>query len=354
MTFTGTIANINSALSGMTFAPTSGFDGAAALQITTDDQGNSGNGGTRSDTDSVSITVQDGGILAFSSATFTVAENDGTATVTVSRTGGTAGEARVNYATSNGTATAGQDYTAASGTLTFDDGVATRSFTVPINNDTTDEVNETASLSLSSIAGNGSLGTQASATLTITDNDAAPTVSINDVSLNEGNSGTNPATFTVTLAAVSAKTVTVEFATADGEAKAASDYQANTGTLTFAPGDTTKTVNVLVNGDATFEADEDFTVELTDVRHGADSSFANLGFRAQFAAAFQMLEKHSLKEHATLQISRSMTRGGVAMPMTWDEWEVLHYAEKARHQSVTSTRPSADYSPDVSTHVRCG
>src|SRR5262249_51841170 len=76
------------------------------------------------------------GTLQFSSSGYSVNENQGTATVAVTRTGGSDGAVSVNYATSNGTATAGSDYTAAAGTLTFAAGETSKTFTVPIINDT--------------------------------------------------------------------------------------------------------------------------------------------------------------------------------------------------------------------------
>jgi CSLREA domain-containing protein len=90
-----------------------------------------------------------------------------------------------------------------------------------------------------------------------------PTLSINNVSQNEGNSGTTPFVFTVTLSAASASTVTVNYATADGTATAPSDYAATSGTLTFAPGVTTQTITVNVVGDTTPEPNETFTVNLS-------------------------------------------------------------------------------------------
>lgn len=82
-----------------------------------------------------------------------------------------------------------------------------------------------------------------------------PTLSINNVSQNEGNSGTTAFTFTVTLSAASASTVTVDFATADGTATAPSDYAATSGTLTFNPGVTTQPITVNVVGDTTGRAE---------------------------------------------------------------------------------------------------
>jgi len=90
-----------------------------------------------------------------------------------------------------------------------------------------------------------------------------PTLSINSVSLPEGNSGTTAFVFTVTLSAASASTVTVNYATADGTATAPGDYAATSGTLTFAPGVTTQTVTVNVVGDTTPEGNETFTVTLS-------------------------------------------------------------------------------------------
>jgi hypothetical protein len=88
--------------------------------------------------------------------------------------------------------------------------------------------------------------------------DCKPEITINDVSVTEGNSGTVNATFTVTLSTASTQTIRVDFATAEGTATAPPDYQANSGTLTFNPGDLTKTLTVLVNGDTMDEPNETF------------------------------------------------------------------------------------------------
>ena len=94
--------------------------------------------------------------------------------------------------------------------------------------------------------------------------DALPSISINDVSVVEGNSGTTNALFTVSLSAPThTATVQVSYATADGTASSASDYAARTGALTFAPGTTTQTLSVPVNGDNLIEPNETFTVNLS-------------------------------------------------------------------------------------------
>ncbi len=95
-----------------------------------------------------------------------------------------------------------------------------------------------------------------------------PNLSVNNLSLNEGNSGTTPFNFTVTLSAVTTQTVTVNYATANGTATAPSDYQTTAGSLSFSPGETSKTVTVLVNGDTEIEPDETFTVSLSGAVNG--------------------------------------------------------------------------------------
>ena len=88
-------------------------------------------------------------------------------------------------------------------------------------------------------------------------------ISITDASASEGNTGTTTVSVPVTLSAASPLAVSVNWATADGTATAGSDYTAGTGKLTFAPGETQKTVAVTVQGDTSIEPDETFTVSLT-------------------------------------------------------------------------------------------
>src|SRR5262249_38381845 len=113
------------------------------------------------------------GALQFSSPTYSVNENGGTATITVTRTGGCDGSVSVNYATSNGSPPAGSDYTATAGTLTFAAGETTKTVAIPITNDTLVEGDETVNLTLSSPTGGATLGGQAAALLTIHDDDTA-------------------------------------------------------------------------------------------------------------------------------------------------------------------------------------
>jgi hypothetical protein len=114
------------------------------------------------------------GTIQFESATFSVNESGGTATITATRTGGSSGAVSVLYATSDGTAGAGSDHTAASGTLTWTDGDnAKKSFRIALSDDSLVEPDETVNLTLSNIIGNAVLGVQKTATLTIIDNDTS-------------------------------------------------------------------------------------------------------------------------------------------------------------------------------------
>jgi uncharacterized membrane protein YciS (DUF1049 family) len=181
----------------------------------------------------------------------------------------------VNYATANGTAIAPGDYTSSSGTLTFAAGTTTQTISVPVVGDTLDEANETFVVNLSgatnaTIADSQGIGT-------ITDNDATPSLVINNVSVTEGNTGTQNAVFTVTLSAASGQTVTVNYATANGTATAGSDYVARSGTLTFIAGTTTQTIPVTINGDTTREANETFFVNLSGASNATIADNQGLG-----------------------------------------------------------------------------
>lgn len=112
------------------------------------------------------------GALSYTVSNFSVSEAGGNATITARRTGGDDGAVSVQYATANGSATAGSDYTAKTGTLSWpDNDDNNKTFTVAITNDTADEANETVLLSLSAPTGGATLGSPSSATLTINDND---------------------------------------------------------------------------------------------------------------------------------------------------------------------------------------
>lgn len=124
--------------------------------------------------------------------------------------------------------------------------------------------NGTVSYAVDANTGGARSGSITIAGRTFTVNQAElQSLSINDVAVTEGNTGTTPATFTVTLSASSTRTVTVHYATIDGEATAPADYAAVSGDLTFAPGVVSQPITVPVRGDLLDEIDEHFTVQLT-------------------------------------------------------------------------------------------
>ena len=165
----------------------------------------------------------------------------------------------VDYATSDGTAGAGEDYTAASGTLTFLAGDTAKSISVPIIDDAVDDGGETFTLALSNASSGIQLG-DSTATGTINDDDdSLPVVSISDASAAEGDA----VAFTVSLSAASSQQVTVEYATSGGTATSGTDFTAQSGTLTFAANETSKTVSVATTDDSVDEEDETFTLTLS-------------------------------------------------------------------------------------------
>ena len=201
----------------------------------------------------------------------TIAEGDSgtkTATFTVSHTGTAAFS--VDYATADGTATAGSDYVATSNTLNFAAGsgaAQSQTVSVTISGDTTVEPNETFFVNLLNATGGGTI-VKSQGLGTIANDDAVGNISIGDVTIAEGNAGTSIATFTVSRTGGNAA-FDLTYATADGTATAGSDYVAQpTGTVSFAAGDLTKTISVTINGDTTVEPNETFFVNLLSATNG--------------------------------------------------------------------------------------
>jgi uncharacterized repeat protein (TIGR01451 family) len=182
----------------------------------------------------------------------------------------------VDYATANGTADAGPDYTAiGTTTLTFDPGVTVQTVTVDVAGETIVEPDETFFVNLTgatnaTVEDEQGLGT-------IQNDEGVPTLSIDDVTLEEGDAGTTNFVFTVTLSVMSATPVTVEYATANSTAVEPGDYTAESGLVTFAPGVTAQTIEIAANGDVLFEADETFFVDLTEPDGGAVDDGQGLG-----------------------------------------------------------------------------
>jgi Calx-beta domain len=188
--------------------------------------------------------------------------NTGTreATFTVTLSAASGQPVTVAYANANGAATAGSDYQAASGNLTFAPGETSKSIVVWVNGDRLPEPNETFLVNLSNPTNAIIVDGQAACMIT----DDEPRISISDVAKKEGKKGqTTLFTFTVTLSAAYDQPVTMSYSTANGTAKSSdNDYVAKTGTLTFAPGQTTKTITIEVKGDSKRESNETFYLDL--------------------------------------------------------------------------------------------
>jgi DNA/RNA endonuclease G (NUC1)/PKD repeat protein len=202
-------------------------------------------------------------LITISDRTITEGDN-GTAIVTYTiNLSATSGKAiTVDYNTQDGTATAGKDYIATNGKITFAPGETSKTITVQVLGDTIDEFDETFFLNLTNPE--NATTTKNQAVTTILDNDAPPIMIIGDKTITEGHNGTAIITYTVNLSAASAKPISVKYATADGTATAGTDYTATNGIVTFAPGETSKTVTVQVLGDTIDEFDEIFFLNLTN------------------------------------------------------------------------------------------
>jgi hypothetical protein len=194
----------------------------------------------------------------------TVTEGDsGTtdAAFPVSLVNATGATVTVDYTTGGGSAGAGGDYVPTSGTLTFSGAVTSRTIHVPVIGDRIFEPDQTFLVSLSGAT--GATIAQGSGTGTIVNDDPLPALSVNDVTIPEGATGTRQVLFTVTLSNPTDQTVTVAFQTQDLSAVSPLDYLASSGTLTFLPGDLTRTLPVTVNGDLDAGATTTFAVDLS-------------------------------------------------------------------------------------------
>jgi hypothetical protein len=168
----------------------------------------------------------------------------------------------VNYATADdtfgNTATAGTDYQTRSGQITIPAGQTSATIAVPVVGDRLAENSETFFLRLTNPT--NAFIADGLGIATIVDNE--PRISVGNVSKSEGDRKTTTFSFTVSLSNAYDQAVTVNYATANGTAAAGSDYLAKSGSVTFAPGETIKTITIVVNGDRNRESSETFFVDL--------------------------------------------------------------------------------------------
>lgn len=222
-----------------------------------------------SDTDTDPIIATTLSISSVSEVEGTGGNNDLVFTVTASPTPQSLVE--VDYASSNGSATAGSDYTSVSGTLSFASGQASRIIRVPVVTDNIVEGNETLTMTLSN-ATNASID-DTSVTGTLSNDDTA-TLSLNNVSIVEGNFGTTNLSFTATLSNPVQGTVSARLDTADGNdpnpannaTLANNDYVAVVdGSLSFSSGTTARNASVQIVGDSVVESNESFRLRLSSL-----------------------------------------------------------------------------------------
>jgi hypothetical protein len=283
-----------SAVAGADYTPTNGTltfnPGETALQIAVPVQGDTVS--EANETFSVNLSGATNATIADNSGLGTITDNDtssitiGAATVTEGNSGTvsavfnlslsapSSSTVTVDYATAAGSATAGTDFVSTAATTTFNPGEVSKQITVQVVGDLTVEQNETYSVNLSNPT-NATIGGAGFGLGTITDDDAR-SISINNATVTEGNPpGTVNAVFTVTLSAASGNTITVSYATADGSATAPGDYGSLTNTLTFNPGETTKTITVQVVKDLVIEPNETYYVNLSNP---TNATIAGSGF----------------------------------------------------------------------------
>ena len=216
--------------------------------------------------------------LALSASSYSVAQSAGSLSILVNRSGSSTAAASVNYATVNGTATAGSQYTAKSGTLTWAAGDSTaKSISIAISNATPFSGSKSFSLSLSNPGTGAALGTPSTATVTI--NGSGVAAAPGNIVLSAGSYSVEQATSMLTFAITrggGSGAVNVQYTTVNGTAKAGSDYTARTGSMSWGSGDTsTKTVSVPISNRTPFSGTKAFTIKLTSPTGGASLGSPN-------------------------------------------------------------------------------
>jgi len=218
--------------------------------------------------DNVSVLLQttSAGILAFSTAGASVLESGGSVAIRVSRIGGASGSVSVDYATTNGTATADSDYTPVNGTLVFADGETNKTIMIPILGDAIPEPNESFQVILSNPAGGAVLGAPTDIPVMVVDDDGILEFSQPAFTVAECSAALS---IPITWTGATDSDVTVQVSTSDGTAIAGSDYSAWAGWFTIPAGQTSASISVPINDDAFVEGDEVFYVSLASPSLGA-------------------------------------------------------------------------------------
>lgn len=265
------------------------------------------------------------GVIQFAAATATVSEGGSQVQVLVTQDGAQ-DTATVQYTTSNGTATAEQDYTLGSGTLIFPLGVTTQTITIPILEDTVLETSETFFITLSNPV-NGVIQGPNPMTVTIMDNEAPAQISFVAAALTVPENG-GPAVITLHHNATSAIPIQVNYATSNGTAANGQDYTASSGTVIFPAGLVTRTFTIPLLNDTLLEGDETFfvtlsapvngvivgtnplTVTITDDEEPAQISFAAASVTvSETVGIAELVVQHNGAHTSPIQVSYATSNG---------------------------------------------
>lgn len=238
-----------------------------------------------SSTAGATTTVPSAGALEFSANAYAVDEAGGSLTITVNRRGGSTGEAKVNYAVVGGTATSGTHYTLTSGTLTFAAGETVKTFSMQVSDNATIDGNKTVNIALNTPTGGAVIGTPSTAVVSIIDSDVGVSSGSGSVQFSTAGytvleSG-GSVTVTVIRQGSYTGTINVNYATSDGTATAGSDYTNTSGTLVFAPGESSKQFFVPIIKDALTENEETINVNLSNVTGGTIGERSSATIRIQ-------------------------------------------------------------------------
>lgn len=212
-----------------------------------------------------------GQTLEFSSEVYTAEEGPGSVTLTVIKSGEASGTITVKYTTGDfpagpSTATAAQDYSPSTGTLTFAPSETMKQFTVPIREDAVYEGTETFFVTLSNPIGGAAVRAPSTAQVHITENDSQPAVQFSSANYN-ADEGAGVATLTITKTGATDVPATVYYKTRDGTARTPPDYSATgddlSASVVFEPNETSKEIQITIRNDVYREPDETFEVFFT-------------------------------------------------------------------------------------------
>ena len=253
-----------------------------------------------------------------------------------------------NFTTADQTATAGADYVPLSGSVTIDPDQTSGSFTVTVNGDTVDEIDEIVLVNTSNLQNATTI--TASASLFIVDDDG-PTISISDTSVTEGNSGTSSATFTLTLSAASPQTISVRIRTASGTALQGNDFVGLNGiVVSVQAGTNSRTVSVPVNGDTVVEPDETFVLNLSDPARATIADSQGVATIVNDDSEIQLSSAASSSSEADGSVAITVTRNGntsTAATVGYATSDTASLTECTVTNGVASSR--CDYATSIGT-----